>query len=79
MKNINEDNCMTCKTSLAGLKRYPVRSPRLEVIGYRCEQCNEKAKSPSAKKREEEMSRLTKEVPKLENVNMDIRKALKNT
>jgi len=79
MKNINEDYCMTCKSSLVGKKRYPVHSPRLIVIGYRCVECHETTKSPAAKKREEEMSILTKEVPKLENMNMDIRKALKNT
>jgi hypothetical protein len=79
MANSNEDKCITCKSSLVGMKRYPVHSSRLAVIGYRCEECNEKAKSPSAKKREEEMSILTKEVPKLENANMDIRRALKNT
>ena len=79
MKNINEDYCMTCKSSLIGKNRYPVHSPRLIVIGYRCVECNEKTKSPSARKREEEMCILTKEVPKLEHTNMDIRRALKNT
>jgi len=79
MKNISEDNCLTCKSSLVGKKRYPVHSPRLIVIGYRCMDCYEKTKSPATKKREEEMSTLTKEVPKLENANMDIRRALKNT
>lgn len=79
MKNTSEDNCLTCKSSLVGKKRYPVHSPRLMVIGYRCMDCYEKTKSPAAKKREEEMSALTKEVPKLENANMDIRRALKNT
>jgi hypothetical protein len=72
MKNINEDYCMTCKSSLVGKKRYPVYSPTLIVIGYRCVECNETTKSPAAKKREEEMCTLTKEVPKLENANMDI-------
>ncbi|VVB56286.1 Uncharacterised protein [uncultured archaeon] len=79
MKNNEQDRCISCKTELYGRKRYPVYSQRLAVIGYRCEDCNEKSKSPAAKKREQEMSELTKEVPKLENANMDIRKALKNS
>ncbi len=67
---------MDCGADLKGKKRYPVYSPRLAVIGYRCEACHEKSKSPATKKREEEISRLTKEVPKLENPAMDIRKSL---
>ena len=76
LKNINQDTCMDCGAPLAGKKRYPVYSARLAVLGYRCEACNEKSKSPGQKKREEEISKLTKEVPKLENPNMDIRKSL---
>ena len=79
MKNNDQETCITCKTGFYGKKMYPVYSSRLAVIGYRCEDCNEKSKSPAAKKREQEMSNLTKEVPKLENANMDIRKALKNS
>ncbi len=67
---------MDCGASLTGKKRYPVYSARLAVLGYRCEECNQKSKSPGQKKREEENSKLTKEVPKLENPNMDIRKSI---
>ena len=76
MSNIYQDRCIACNVSLISKKRYPAYSSRLAVIGYRCEDCNEKSKSPAAKKREEEMCNLTKEVPKLENANMDIRRAL---
>lgn len=76
MKDIDQNTCMDCGADLKGKKRYPVYSPRLAVIGYRCEACHEKSKSPATKKREEEISRLTKEVPKLENPAMDIRKSL---
>jgi hypothetical protein len=76
MKRIDQNNCMDCGSYLGGKKRYPVYSARLTVVGYRCEACNEKSKSPAAKQREEEISKLTKEVPKLENPNMDIRKSL---
>ena len=79
MNNIITDACMKCGKNLAARKIYPVYSSRLAVIGYRCEECHEKSKSPAAKKREEEMSNLTKEVPRLENTNMDIRRALKNS
>ena len=75
MRNIEQNTCMDCGVDLTGKKRHPVYSPRLKVIGYRCEECNEKSKSPAAKKREEEISRLTKDVPKLENPAMDIRKS----
>lgn len=74
--DIDQNTCMECGTDLKGKKRYPVYSARLKVIGYRCEECHEKSKSPQAKKREEEISRLTKDVPKLENPKMDIRKSL---
>ncbi len=67
---------MDCGTPLAGKKRSPVYSARLAVLGYRCTECNEKKKTPGQRKREEEISKLTKEVPKLENPNMDIRKSL---
>ncbi len=67
---------MGCGIDLTGKKRLPVYSSRLAVIGYRCEACHEKSKSPAARKREEEISHLTKEIPRLENPNMDIRKSL---
>lgn len=79
MNNVYQDRCISCNVSLISRKRYPVYSSRLAVIGYRCEDCNEKSKSPAAKKREEEISNLTKEVPNLENANMDIRRELKNS
>ncbi len=78
MKKIEENECMDCGIDLTGKRSYPVYSPRLAVIGYRCGECHEKSKTPGARKREEEISRLTKDVPKLENVNQDIRKALRN-
>lgn len=77
MEDVDKDTCMDCGTDLRGKKRYPVYSARLKVIGYRCEQCHERSKSPATKRREEEMSRLMKDVPKLENPNMDIRRSLK--
>ncbi len=76
MESIDQNNCVDCGVDLKGKKRYPVYSSRLAVVGYRCEECREKSKSPAAKKREEEISRLTKDIPKLENPNMDIRKSL---
>lgn len=76
MKKIDENNCMDCGADLAGRKRYPVYSSRLAVLGYRCAECHEKRKTPGAREREEEMCKLTRDVPKLENVNQDIRKAL---
>ncbi|VVB84370.1 Uncharacterised protein [uncultured archaeon] len=76
MENIDQNRCMDCEAELGGRKRYPIYSSRLAVLGYRCEACHEKSKSPAARKREEEISRLTKEIPKLENVNQDIRRAL---
>ncbi len=76
MESIDQNNCVDCGFDLKGKKRYPVYSSRLAVVGYRCEECREKSKSPAAKKREEEISRLTKDIPKLENPNMDIRKSL---
>jgi hypothetical protein len=76
MQNIYQDRCISCNVSLIGKKRCPAYSSRLVVIGYRCEDCNDKSKSPSTKKREEEISNLTKEVPQLENANMDIRREL---
>ncbi len=78
MKKIGENKCMDCRIDLTGKRRYPVYSPRLAVLGYRCRECHEKSKTPGARKREEEISRLTKDVPKLENLNQDIRKALQN-
>jgi len=76
MDDVDKNKCMDCGTDLKGKKMYPVYSSRLRVVGYRCEACNEKSKSPATKKREEEISRLTKEIPKFENPNMDIRKSL---
>lgn len=61
MKN-EKNTCMDCGTSLVGKKRYPVYSSRLKVIGYRCAECYEKSKTPEARKREEEISKLTKKV-----------------
>lgn len=75
-EKINGNKCMGCGIDLSGKKMYPVYSSRLAVLGYRCEACHEKSKSPAAKKREEEISHLTKEIPKFENPNMDIRKSL---
>lgn len=63
MENTEKNICMDCGIDLKSKKRYPVYSPRLKVVGYRCGVCNEKSKSPAAKKREEEISKLTKEMP----------------
>lgn len=76
MKKANENKCMGCMKELNIKIRYPVYSSRLAVTGYRCKECHEKAKSPEARKREEEMSKFITEVPKPENVKQDIRKAL---
>lgn len=76
MTRIEENTCMDCKADLSGKKRYPVYSSRLAVLGYRCAGCHEKRKTPGARKREEEISKLTIDVPKLENVNLNIRKDL---
>ena len=76
MKKMAENKCMDCGKELNIKIRYPVYSARLAVTGYRCRDCNEKAKSPETKKREEEISKFIKEVPKPENVKQDIRKAL---
>lgn len=76
MMKMDENNCMDCGNELNIKIRYPVYSARLAVIGYRCKDCNEKAKSPQTRKREEEMSNFIKEVPKLENVKQDIRRSL---
>lgn len=54
---------MDCGGDLQGKKMYPVYSSRLKVAGYRCAACHEKGKSPELKKREKEISDLTKEVP----------------
>lgn len=71
MKKNDENKCTGCGVDLTGKKRYPVYSSRLAVIGYRCPVCHEKGKSPEVKKREEEMSKLIMNVPKLENVKPD--------
>jgi len=76
MKKMDENKCNDCGNELNIKIRYPVYSARLAVIGYRCKDCNEKAKSPQTRKREEEMSNFIKEVPKPENVKQDIRRSL---
>ena len=76
MKKMDENKCMDCGNELNIKIRYPVYSARLAVIGYRCKDCHEKAKSPQTRKREEEMSNFIKEVPKPENVKQDIRRSL---
>ncbi len=76
MTNTDQNKCMDCGTGLTIKNRRPVYSSRLTVIGYRCSICHEKSKSPETKKREEEMSNLTKEVPKPENVKHNILKSL---
>ena len=76
MKKMDMNKCMDCGTELNIKTRRPVYSARLAVTGYRCTACHEKSKSPETKKREEELSKFIKEVPKLENVKHDIRKAL---
>ena len=76
MKKMDEKNCSGCGKELNIKNRIPVYSARLAVIGYRCKDCNEKAKSPQTRKREEEMSNFIQEVPKPENVKQDIRRSL---
>ncbi len=78
MNKKDENNCRECGKELNIKIRYPVYSARLAVTGYRCKECHEKAKSPETKRREEEMSKFIEEVPKLENVNQNIRRALEN-
>jgi hypothetical protein len=69
---------MDCRFELISTKRHPVYSSRLAVMGYICASCREKRKTPAIKKREEEISRITKDVPKLENVNHNLLRSLKN-
>lgn len=76
MTNTDQNKCMDCGTGLTIKNRYPVYSSRLATTGYRCSACHEKSKSPATKKREEEISKLTKEVPKPENVRHNILKSL---
>ncbi len=76
MTKMDENKCMECGKELNIKIRHPVYSARLAVIGYRCKDCHEKAKSPQTRKREEEMSNFIKEVPKPENLKQDIRRAL---
>ncbi len=76
MTNTDQNKCMDCGIGLTIKNRQPVYSSRLAIIGYRCSACHEKSKSPATKKREEEMSNLTKEVPKPENVRHNILKGL---
>lgn len=78
MTGLDQSRCMDCKAPLTTKNRYPVYSSHLAVIGYRCTDCREKSKSPEAKKREEEISRLTKDVPKPENTRHNLLKALEN-
>ena len=77
MKYGDNNNCIDCGTELTIKKRVPVYSSRLAVIGYRCNECHEKSKSPETKKREEEMNKFIKDIPQPENVKHDIRRALK--
>ena len=76
MNKMNENKCTGCGKELNIKNRYPLYSSRLAVIGYRCKDCHEKAKSPQTRKREEEMSNFIQEVPKPENVKQDIRRSL---
>jgi len=76
MKKMDENKCMDCGKELNIKIRYPVYSARLAVIGYRCKDCRERAKSPETRKREEEMCNFIQEVPKPENVKQDIRRSL---
>ncbi|VVB85293.1 Uncharacterised protein [uncultured archaeon] len=76
MKKENGNQCMDCGRELNIKIRYPVYSARLAVTGYRCRDCNEKAKSPATRKREEEMCKFITDVPKPVNVKQDIRKDL---
>ncbi len=76
MKKADLGSCMDCSNDLGGKKMYPVYSSRLAVVGYRCAECHEKSKTPAAKKREQEMSLLIKDVPKPENVKHNLRKSL---
>jgi DNA-directed RNA polymerase subunit RPC12/RpoP len=78
MKKMGQNKCGDCGKELNIKIRYPVYSARLAVTGYRCRDCNEKAKSPETRKREEEISKFIEDVPKLENVKQDIRRLLKN-
>ncbi len=76
MNKKDENKCKDCGKELNIKIRIPVYSARLAVTGYRCKECHEKAKSPETRKREEEMSKFIEEIPKLENVNQNIRRAL---
>jgi len=78
IEKFNQDKCMDCKVELKSINRHPVYSSRLAVMGYICADCREKRKTPAMKKREEEISQITKEVPKLENVNHNLLRNLKN-
>ncbi|MCX9012068.1 MAG: hypothetical protein OIN66_13220 [Candidatus Methanoperedens sp.] len=78
MTDQDQNRCMDCKAPLTIKNRYPVYSSHLAVIGYRCADCREKNKSPEAKKREEEISRLTKDVPRQENIKHNLLKTLEN-
>jgi hypothetical protein len=76
MKSGDRNKCMNCEIELTIKNRVPVYSSRLKVIGFRCNECHEKSKSPETKQRENEISKFIKEVPQLENVKHDIRRAL---
>ena len=76
MKSGDMNYCMNCEIELTIKNRVPVYSSRLKVLGYRCNECHEKSKSPETKKREDEISKFIKEVPQPENVKHDIRRAL---
>ncbi|HLB71004.1 MAG: hypothetical protein OIN88_12940 [Candidatus Methanoperedens sp.] len=77
MKYGDKNKCMDCGIELTIKNRHPAYSARLAVIGYRCTSCHEKSKSPETKKREEEISRLTKDIPRPENIRHDLLRSLK--
>lgn len=77
IEKINQNMCMDCRVELISTKRHPVYSSRLAVMGYICADCREKRKTPAMKQREEEISRITKDVPKLENANHNLLRSLK--
>lgn len=78
IEKFNQNKCLDCKAELISTKRHPVYSSRLAVMGYICLDCREKRKTPAMIKREEEISQITKEVPKLENVNHNLLRSLKS-
>jgi hypothetical protein len=75
MKHGNNNKCMDCGNELSIKNRQPVYSARLAVIGYRCNTCHDKSKSPETKKREEEISRFLHDIPSPENFKNDMPEA----